>query len=184
MRELFSQYFFNLYHAVPQGLYEFLISSFCLGSVVVFAFNGYKKGCRFIEGLLLIEYIILLFCSMVAFRPFSEIAGYELTPFWSYIAIYNGWLELIPENVMNVVVFVPIGILLGALSRSMTWRGSLLIGCGISVFIESLQFILKRGFAETDDIIHNTLGCLIGYGVYSLVRMEYEKLSKRRVTVS
>ena len=41
-------------------------------------------------------------------------------------------------------------------------------GLFLSFAIESLQFVLKKGLAETDDIIHNTLGCLIGYGIYTL----------------
>ena len=30
--------------------------------------------------------------------------------------------------------------------------------------------------AEVDDVMHNTLGCLIGYGLYSIVRIGYEKI--------
>lgn len=84
---------------------------------------------------------------------------------------------------MNVVVFVPVGILLGAGFRSMTWWKVLMIGGGVSVSIEAMQFFLKRGFSEVDDVMHNTLGCLIGYGIYSLTRFGYEKLSKRTVAV-
>lgn len=32
--------------------------------------------------------------------------------------------------------------------------------------IEMLQFVFKKGYAEFDDVFHNALGCLIGYGVY------------------
>jgi glycopeptide antibiotics resistance protein len=45
----------------------------------------------------------------------------------------------------------------------MTWWKALLIGCGISVTIEALQFFLMRGFSELDDVMHNTVGCLIGW---------------------
>ena len=75
---------------------------------------------------------------------------------------------------MNVVVFIPVGMILGSLLRvkgsstseatkSMTWFVVLMIGCGISVAIESLQFFMMRGFAEVDDVMHNTLGCILGY---------------------
>lgn len=36
---------------------------------------------------------------------------------------------------------------------------------GISFFIEILQLILCKGLCEVDDVMHKTLGCLIGYGV-------------------
>ena len=76
---------------------------------------------------------------------------------------------------MNVVVFVPVGFLLGVRIQdssftirkaSFTIRKALLValmGCGISVTIEALQFFFMRGFSEVDDVMHNTLGCLIGW---------------------
>ena len=88
---------------------------------------------------------------------------------------------------MNVIVFIPVGMILGSLLRvkgswskygswfkvkgsstseatkSMTWLIVLLIGCSISVTIEALQFCFMRGFSEVDDVMHNTLGCIAGY---------------------
>ena len=48
-------------------------------------------------------------------------------------------------------------------TKSMTWLMVVIIGCGISVTIESLQFLFMRGFSELDDVMHNTLGCILGY---------------------
>ena len=49
---------------------------------------------------------------------------------------------------------------------SFTIRKALLValmGCGISVTIEALQFFFMRGFSEVDDVMHNTIGCILGY---------------------
>ncbi len=89
--------------------------------------------------------------------------------------------DLLAENIMNVVVFVPVGLLLGIAFKQMTWWKALLIGCSISVTIESLQFFFMRDFSEVDDVMHNTLGCLIGYGIYSIARYGYERISIRSV---
>lgn len=35
--------------------------------------------------------------------------------------------------------------------------------------IETLQFVLKRGFTEVDDVWHNVVGCVIGWGGMFLV---------------
>ena len=114
----------------------------------------------------------------------ERFSGYDLHPFWSYGAYFSGEVpQLLVENVMNVVVFLPVGIILGSLLRvkgsstseatkSMTWLMVAIIGCGISVTIESLLFFLMRGFSELDDVMHNTLGCLIGYGIYLIGREE------------
>lgn len=158
MREQFKQYVISLYQDIPQEVYEGLLSIFCLGVVLLVAWKGIKAGLRYSADLLLIEYILLLFCSTVIFRMTVEARRYDFHPFWSYSRA-----DLIPENIMNVVVFLPVGILLGFAFRSMTWWKALLIGCGISVSIEAMQFFFHRGFAETDDVIHNTIGCVLGY---------------------
>lgn len=183
MKELFKYYLTELYNDVPPGVYEGLLSVFCLGAVGLFAINGFKKGWRLVAGLLLVEYITLLLCSMVLFRPVTEIAEYNFQPLWSYIAIHRGQVELIPENIMNVVAFVPLGLLAGMAFAKIKWWQVLLFGCSVSILIESLQFLLKRGFSEFDDVLHNTLGCMIGYGIYLLVRMGYESFSKKFVAV-
>ena len=174
MREQFRQYIINLYQDIPQEVYEGLLSVFCLGLVVFIAWKGFKTGLQYSVSLLLIEYIFLIFCSTVFFRTTSESRKYDFQPFWSYQAIQDGREDLLAENIMNVVVFVPVGLMLGSLLRvkgsstreatkSMTWLMVAIIGCGISVTIESLQFFLMRGFSEVDDVMHNTLGCILGY---------------------
>ena len=158
MREQFRQYIINLYQDIPQEVYEGLLSVFCLGVVVFIAWKGFKTGLRYSVALLLIEYIFLIFCSTVFFRTTSELRKYDIHPFWSYDRP-----ELLVENIMNVVVFVPVGLLLGIAFKQMTWWKAFLIGCSISVTIESLQFFFMRGFSELDDVMHNTLGCILGY---------------------
>ena len=157
MREQFRQYIINLYQDIPQEVYEGLLSVFCLGLVVFIAWKGLKTGLRYSATLLLVEYIFLLFCSTVFFRTTSDDRP-----------------DLLIENIMNTIVFIPVGMILGSLLRvkgsstseatkSMTWLMVAIIGCGISVTIESLQFFFMRGFSEVDDVMHNTVGCLIGW---------------------
>ena len=103
------------------------------------------------------------FCSTVIFRVASQSRTYDFHPFWSYRAIQDGRVELLSENIMNVVVFVPIGILMAIAFKQMTWWKALLIGCSISITIEALQFCFMKGFSEVDDVMHNTVGCLMGW---------------------
>ncbi|WP_207706695.1 VanZ family protein [Acetobacterium tundrae] len=42
----------------------------------------------------------------------------------------------------------------------------ILLGFLISVSVECLQLITKTGIFEWDDIIHNTIGVIVGYGIY------------------
>ena len=163
MSDKFKQYIISLYQDIPQEVYEGLLSVFCVGVVLFIAWKGFKTGLRYSATLLLVEYIFLLFCSTVFFRTTSELRKYDFHPFWSYKAIQDGREDLLAENIMNVVVFIPVGLLLGIAFKQMTWWKALLIGCSISVTIEALQFFLMRGFSEVDDVMHNTLGCIIGW---------------------
>ena len=163
MRELFKQYIISLYHDIPQEFYEGLLSIFCIGVVLFVAWKGIKIGLRYSAALLLIEYTFLLFCSTVITRMTSESRQYDFHPFWSYRAIQEGRVELLPENIMNALVFVPIGLLMGVALPNVKWWGVLLIGLFLSVGIEALQFVFVKGFSEVDDVMHNTLGCLIGW---------------------
>ena len=162
MREQFYQYIISLYHDIPQEVYEGLLSIFCIGVVLFVVWKGIKTGLRFSAVLLLIEYTFLLFCSTVIFRIAGETRQYDFHPFWSY-----NRPDLLPENIMNVVVFIPVGVLLGFMFQGsrfkMTWWKALLIGCSISITIETLQFWFMKGFSELDDVMHNTLGCILGY---------------------
>ena len=186
MSEEFKQYVISLYQDIPQEVYEGLLSVLCLGLVVFIAWKGFKIGLRYSVALLLIEYIFLIFCSTVFFRTPGDTRQYDFHPFWSYSRP-----DLFVENLMNVIVFIPIGMILGSLLRvkgsstseatkSMTWLMVAIIGCGISVTIESLQFFLMRGFSEVDDVMHNTLGCILGYILVKGARL----MVSLRVTVN
>jgi glycopeptide antibiotics resistance protein len=166
MREQFRTYIVSLYKNVPTEVYEGLLSVSCLGLVVFVAWKGFKTGLRYSAILLLVEYVFLLFCSTVIFRATGETRQYDFHPFWSY-----NRPDLFVENIMNVVVFIPVGLLLGIAFKQMTWWKALLLGCSISVTIESLQFFLMRGFSELDDVMHNTVGCLLGYGIMTILRI-------------
>jgi len=159
MQGEFKQYVISLYKDIPQEVYEGLLSIFCIGLVVFIAWKGFKTGLRYSATLLLIEYVFLIFCSTVIFRTTGATRQYDFHPFWSYDRP-----ELLVENIMNVIVFIPVGMILGSLLRVKgSWFVALMIGCGISVTIEALQFLLKRGFSEVDDVMHNTIGCIAGY---------------------
>ncbi len=78
------------------------------------------------------------------------------------------WIHLIFTNkiifinlIGNVVIFVPLGIFLKI------FRIQFLKGCLFSlvfiIFIESLQYVTKRGIFDIIDIFLNMLGTIIGY---------------------
>ncbi len=168
-----KDYTICLIEMIPQSVYEGMASIFCLGLVCFVAWKGWKKGLRYSAALLLLNYVFLLFCSTVFYRATAEYKKFDFTPFWSYRAIEGGAENLILENIVNVLMFLPVGLLLGCAFLDMRWWKVLFIGCGISVSIEALQYFYHRGFSEIDDVMHNTLGCVIGLGVYKLFELTF-----------
>ncbi len=178
MLELFSQYILNLYGSVPRLLYEGLLSLLFIGSLLLIVYYGVKQARRKVAGLLLAEYIFFIYCSTVFFRPVVGFRKYNFTPFWSYLSLQqeDGMDLLLAENIMNLVVFVPLGFLMGGAFRNLKFRIVLLSIIAFSLSIELMQLALKRGFAEIDDVFHNTLGCLLGYGVFLAIQDLWNKV--------
>ena len=65
---------------------------------------------------------------------------------WSFIAL-------------NILMFVPLGILLRSITDS---KKSVMFGFILSVFIELTQYVFCLGKCELDDVLNNTLGCGLG----------------------
>jgi glycopeptide antibiotics resistance protein len=73
---------------------------------------------------------------------------------------------MVAQHILNVLMFIPIGFFLCATIYGIRFMHVIEIGCLLSVMIEILQLITRRGVCNIDDVIHNTIGCAIGYGIY------------------
>ena len=74
------------------------------------------------------------------------------------------------ENIAgNVIMLIPIGILLPTLFEQMKRPGAMLWrAAAISGFIEGTQWITRARAVDVDDIILNTVGAMMGLGLFSL----------------
>lgn len=123
-------------------------------------------------------YLYWIYSKTLICRSYNEIQRHNFQPFWSYEAIVaDGKDELLMENLLNILLFIPLGLLICFAYKAIKWWQVLLAGFCISISIEVLQFSLKRGFAEFDDIFHNMCGCLLGYLLYVALRYYNDKYS-------
>ena len=150
----------------PRVSIEYILLSFlvlCVAIVVVMLMTKGKKMMRLVLGALLSEYYFLVVCSTVICRPCHHGKRIELMPFWNYPDIWyrvDYPADLI-EVLLNIALFIPIGLLLGGLG--MKFKKAILIGIVLSVIIELSQLVYVKGLCETNDVIHNTIGCVVGY---------------------
>lgn len=84
-----------------------------------------------------------------------------LLPFHSYVEICKGEWRPLLENVGNVVLFIPLGVTLGVVKKGDVKRAAT-VGLIASLLIETIQFTFALGTFECDDLIHNTLGAVLG----------------------
>lgn len=80
------------------------------------------------------------------------------------------------EMILNVVLFLPVGALLSCLFPHMRPRRAAAIGFLASLAIECLQLFFRLGTFDLCDLIHNTLGTVLGF----LLFRGLEKGLKRR----
>ena len=121
---------------------------------------------------LLAGYLILYTYLTLSYRSPSEQPQLNLNLFWSYreaFRIRKGVfrirrLYLARQILLNILVMIPAGLLLPLAyhRRHHPYILTLLTGFALSVLTEALQYFMHLGLCELDDILNNTLGCLIG----------------------
>lgn len=93
--------------------------------------------------------------------------------FYSYKEAWNSFEPREWRNIiLNILLFVPFGFLLplGMKWFRQFWK-TYLAGFLFTFIIEALQFFLRRGIFELDDIFDNAIGAMIGYGCFAIVRL-------------
>ncbi len=156
---------------IPTGFYYGIIAVISIIIIFLNRYKDIKKRLRCYAVVLLVGWICLVFGTAVVFRQTHAERGYSLIPFISYweYGEKSYFMERFAINLLNVALFVPVGLLVGCGFRNISWKRVLQIGFFLSLTIEVLQFIFKKGYAEVDDVIHNVGGCLIGYGIYIIL---------------
>lgn len=73
------------------------------------------------------------------------------------------------DNILNIMSFIPIGLMAGVVFRRQRIIKALLIGLLVSIVIEGSQFMWHRGVFDVDDLFNNTVGALIGGMIVALM---------------
>ncbi len=176
-------YIVSLFNLMPPIAYVCLLVLLIVGIALTLSIKGFSKGWRICVDVVLVDYLFFIYSSTFLFRTYQSSRGHNFNPFWSYSAIIDGKENVLAESILNVLVFIPMGFLFGLVSRNIRWLIVFVVILCISISIESLQYLTKRGFAEFDDVAHNVLGGMLGFGLSCLTRYGYEKISKCHMAV-
>ena len=138
------------------------------------------------EAFLLLMYINLAVILRFTFFPMSKVDG-RIQPLVFDIATafpfrvnllplvnlfdYDSKRDLLLNVIGNAAMFIPSGIVLPFVYKRLNsfWK-VLLAGIGISLCIEIIQLPFSVRATDIDDLILNTIGVMVGYGIVTLIR--------------
>ena len=102
------------------------------------------------------------FVTETNFVPFKVITEYVKNAH-----SYNDWFT--KNLAVNIIMFIPFGFLTPLfIKRNKLWQ-ILIYGIIASIMIEILQVLLAVGTGDIDDVILNSVGTLIGFGIDKLI---------------
>lgn len=136
------------------------------------------------EAMLLLMYICLIVIVRFTFFPFFKVDGViqplvfdlsrmlppriNLVPFVN-LTDYPERREIILNIVGNSTMFIPVGIVWPSLFPQLRKvKPGLAAGLGFSLVIEILQLPFFDRVTDIDDLILNSLGYAVGYGIYHM----------------
>jgi len=138
------------------------------------------------EAQLLLVYICLIVVVRFTFCPFGKVDGQiqpllfdpaqmfppriNLVPL-KYLLDYLIMGEAVLNTVGNTAMFIPIGIIWPAVFKRLdSHKKVIAAGVGFSLCIEILQLPFLDRVTDIDDLILNSLGFLMGYGIFLLMK--------------
>lgn len=166
----FEVYAYGAVSKIPYIVYWMLLVVLVVGFALI-SFSQQTQKTQKIARLMLVEWVVLIFCSAVIFREARAERAINLVPLSSYFCIAeNSYLkEVVMINLLNICMFLPVGFFLKFGYWRVSYKQVLFAGFILSATIELSQFILCKGLCEIDDIIHNVAGCMLGYGIGKVI---------------
>jgi len=152
--------------------------------------QGKTVSCKR-EVQLMLVYICLIVIVRFTFCPFGKVDGriqplvfypdnwfpfrINWTPF-VHLLDYPEKREILLNLIGNTAMFIPVGIVWPSVYRELDkpWK-VISAGVGFSLCIEILQLPFYDRVSDVDDLILNSIGFLIGYGVYLLIKQIQKK---------
>jgi glycopeptide antibiotics resistance protein len=95
---------------------------------------------------------------------------------WKNACVSGNWVEFLRLVGGNLLVFLPLGILVPIVNPHFRFGKMLLLAILVPVCIEAMQLAgnilaaTQLRTVETEDVILNALGCIVGYLLFALVR--------------
>lgn len=151
---------------ISSGMGIILLTAFSFSLIipaVLVLFIRSKKHEKLFKVILLVLYLFCVFYLTLLDRQSGENGRIIFEPFWTYQ--FFSYAQYRWQIYLNIILFLPLGFLL-PWSFKTSFMHAVLTGFLLSVFLEMIQYFFKLGLCEVDDVIHNTIGTVTGYGYW------------------
>ncbi len=146
--------------------------------------SAFDKLCVivFVLYCILLFWVVILKCNQMqslfinydyaSKRTLQERFELYLVPFNSYFM--NGFdrSALLKDDLLNVVTFIPMGLYITHFSGKKSIFRVMFITFCVSAFIEAFQLFSLIGTFGSKDLITNTFGAALGFGIYKFIYTE------------
>lgn len=162
---------------------------------ILFRLAAYIKNKRIdwkFEAKQLFFLVNLLVIYRCTFHPFAKVDGqvqpliFDVATAWPFrinlvpfvnLMDYDSKRDMILNIVGNFTMFIPTGIMTPLIYKKLdSLKKTVLTGGLISLSIEIIQLPFAVRASDVDDLILNTAGCLLGYGILMLCRWIGKKI--------
>lgn len=152
------------------------------------ALSKFWKYVLFIYLILLINFVILKFYGDIgqlidrmerikANRSEYETWNVNLTLFGGFLFYKSNAIISFINLVGNTLPFIPLGFLIPInFNWTRTFLKTIIICMFVSIGFETMQFITCLGYADIDDVMLNTLSCIVGYVAFKIYIKRQQKL--------
>ena len=146
--------------------------------IVILKFYNNIKYIKVISTVLLIAYLLLLAYLTLVSKYYGrelEHRSINILPLRTIIEFltsgYN--VKTITTNLVgNIAAFIPMGFLLPIVFSMLNrLRKVIYVSFIAALVIEIMQYILRVGASDVDDVILNVLGAVLGYWIMRCVRL-------------
>lgn len=110
---------------------------------------------------------------------------FNFIPFASILAsIQDSSRTAVRHIAGNILMFFPLGVLMGFLLKNPNWKNILLIAVLFSIGIEAAQWLIGLAIGyqyrqiDIDDVLLNVLGACIGYAFYKILPSKTKAIFK------
>ena len=146
---------------------------FIVGSIIIL-----RKRNEFAWPLLIIYIFTVIYVTFLMRSPYQEArASLALLRAWKRTFFVKGEcvfslhrLRRLRQSFLNIIMFVPMGYFLPIVTnRARSWWKVILLGVGISIGIELLQYVTLLGMFDVNDLFNNTIGVVIGWIIWKII---------------